>query len=86
MLPSLKGSESEVAIEIGSFASFADYFFDGLIADWIVQSRISSSLDRAVRMQRNVQATMARLDWMRQEAQEKASNVEEERRALIEGA
>lgn len=27
-------------LETGDFISFADYFFDGFIADWLVQSRI----------------------------------------------
>ena len=30
-------------IETGDFLSFADYFFDGLIADWLVQSRINDA-------------------------------------------
>lgn len=30
-------------IETGDFISFADYFFDGLIADWLVQSRINDA-------------------------------------------
>ena len=34
---------SEFHIETGDFISFADYFFDGLIADWLVQSRISEA-------------------------------------------
>lgn len=34
---------SEFHIETGDFLSFADYFFDGIIADWLVQSRISDA-------------------------------------------
>ena len=33
-----------ISIDIGKFTTFADYFFDGLIVDWIVQSRIKNSL------------------------------------------
>ena len=33
-----------VSLDIGGFATFADYFFDGLIADWIMQSKIESYL------------------------------------------
>ncbi|TWU47299.1 hypothetical protein Poly51_50990 [Rubripirellula tenax] len=29
-----------VSLQIDGFSKFADYFFDGLIADWIVQSKI----------------------------------------------
>lgn len=35
----------DLSIEIGSFATFADYFFDNLIFDWAVQSKIRRSLD-----------------------------------------
>jgi len=34
---------SEFHIETGDFLSFADYFFDGIIADWLVQSRINDA-------------------------------------------
>lgn len=34
---------SEFHIETGDFLSFADYFFDGFISDWLVQSRISDA-------------------------------------------
>lgn len=36
-------SVPEFHIETGDFLSFADYFFDGLIADWLVQSRINDA-------------------------------------------
>ena len=32
-----------VSLEIGGFSKFADFFFDGLIADWVVQSKISEA-------------------------------------------
>jgi len=34
------GQRLKVSIEIGGFSKFADFFFDGLIADWMVQSKI----------------------------------------------
>ncbi len=42
---SLRGVQvsSDMKIEIDSFLSFADFFFDGLIADSLVQSRISDA-------------------------------------------
>ncbi len=33
----------ELHIETGDFLTFADYFFDGIIADWLVQSKINDS-------------------------------------------
>lgn len=35
-----------LGIDIRGFMTFADYFFDGLIVDWMVQSRIRESLER----------------------------------------
>ena len=37
---------SDMDIEISGFATFADYFFDGLIADLFVQGKIKDSLDK----------------------------------------
>ena len=36
-------------IEVNDFLSFADYFFDGAIADWMIQSRISDARDQVRR-------------------------------------
>ena len=30
-------------MEIGGFLSFADFFFDGFVADYLVQSKIASA-------------------------------------------
>ena len=34
---------SEFKLEAGDFLAFADYFFDGIIADWMVQTRIKDA-------------------------------------------
>lgn len=39
-------------IDIGDFLSFADYFFDGFVVDWMVQDRINTArrqVDEAIR-------------------------------------
>lgn len=48
-------------IEITSFEKFADYLFDGLIFDWIVQSKIRRSLDAAVDMRGRMEALVREL-------------------------
>ncbi|MCF6466034.1 hypothetical protein [Clostridium sp. Cult2] len=47
-------TSTDIDINIGSFETFADYFFDGLITDWIVQNKINDSLDRARSMDRDI--------------------------------
>ncbi|GED69621.1 hypothetical protein BRE01_33230 [Brevibacillus reuszeri] len=39
--------ESRIQIDIGEMLTFADFFFDNIITDWIVQDRISTSLQQA---------------------------------------
>lgn len=51
-------------IETGDFISFADYFFDGLIADWLVQSRISDAkrqVDNAIQRVNYIMGQLRRL-------------------------
>lgn len=45
--------QAHLKIDIGGLATFADYFFDGLIVDWVVQSRINDAKKRvnALRIQ-----------------------------------
>lgn len=38
------GQRLKVSLEVDGFSKFADFFFDGLIADWVVQSKIQQSL------------------------------------------
>lgn len=34
---------TEFHIDVGDFLTFADYFFDGIVADWLVQSKINDA-------------------------------------------
>lgn len=79
-------SDVSVGIDIGGFETFADFFFDGLIADWIVQSSIKSSLDRAVEMQRRVRSTLSTLQRQLNQARRRKEQIERTRRELIERA
>ncbi len=39
----------DIQIDLGGFLTFADYFFDGLLVDWVVHDKIKEGLDRARR-------------------------------------
>lgn len=44
---------TDLRMEIGSFLSFADFFFDGFVADYLVQSKIADArgqVEEAIRM------------------------------------
>jgi signal transduction protein with GAF and PtsI domain len=79
-------ADPDVGVDLSSFEAFADYFFDGLIVDWIVQSRIEHSLEKAVRMQDTVQQVVGDLQARLGKAQDRARALTEERLRLIEGA
>ena len=44
----------DIDIEMGDFLGFADYFFDGFLADWMVQSKIGKAREQVRRAQEQV--------------------------------
>ena len=55
---------ADLHIETRDFLSFADYFFDGLIADWLVQSRINDAKHQVDSAIRKVEEILRRLRTM----------------------
>ncbi|MDR1706054.1 MAG: hypothetical protein LBS19_15415 [Clostridiales bacterium] len=55
----------DISVDIGGFAKFADFFFDGLIADWFMQSRINATRDNFSRALGQVEAVLGKLDTLR---------------------
>ena len=77
-------NEVELQIDIGGFETFADYFFDGLISDWVVQSKIEASLKRARNAKRAISKAIHRLQNLKQELQNKQNDLQEQRAQFIE--
>lgn len=59
--------DSNINIDIDGFAKFADFFFDGLIADWCMQSRIHDSQESVEDVKNQVQTVIHRLGGMERE-------------------
>lgn len=51
-------------VQIGDFLTFADFFFDGLIADWMVQSRIGEAREQVREASERVRQMLRLLDDM----------------------
>lgn len=51
----------EFHIETGDFLAFADYFFDGIIADWLMQSRINEARTQVENARQKVTYIMQQL-------------------------
>lgn len=52
-------------IDIGSFLTVADYFFDNIFVDWLVQSKISEAREQTARAAEQVQMMLLRLRQMK---------------------
>jgi chromosome segregation ATPase len=78
------GSKTDIEINIGSFATFADYLFDGLIVDWIVQSKINQSLESTIKVSERIRIVLAQLQNSYQDTQTKLNNLEQKKIVLIE--
>lgn len=73
----------DLQIDISGFATFADYFFDGLIADWVVQSKIEKSLEQARQAEKTIQDAVNRVEALKRNSSDKIKSLEEQREQLI---
>lgn len=55
---------ADVQVRIDGFLRFADYFFDGLFADWAVMDQIRQSQEQVQRTRDQIADVLARLDGM----------------------
>jgi hypothetical protein len=70
-------------VQIGGFATFADFFFDGLIADWIVQSRINDSLNSARRSRQQVYQIQTIVYQKLQQAHAQLQTLQQQKAAFV---
>lgn len=76
-------SEQVPDVELGDFAVFADYFFDGLFADLFVQSRIREAQGQVEAVTQRVERLIVRLRDERESLEEKQGQLDWERERLL---
>lgn len=74
---------TEIMIETNGFAKFADFFFDGLIADWFMQSKINQSQDNVLSVRNKVQEVVEKLGYMQTMQKQKLEEIEAESSQLV---
>lgn len=74
----------DLSINISEFSTFADYFFDDLIFDWIVQSKIVDSLERSRQAKESIDKIIIRLENQYKVSQSKVEELQEKRVQLVE--
>lgn len=80
------GGEINLSIEIGSFLTFADFFFDGFFADIAVQSKINDAQDRVNMAIEKVEKVIEDLQRRYGESVKKLEVLQRERARVIEEA
>lgn len=80
------GHPEEVFISSSGLTKFADIFFDNIITDWVVQSRINQTLENAVNFHRRIQDIVQKLQLRYRELLSKQEELKKERQNLIETA
>lgn len=77
---------SQIHIDIEGFSKFADFFFDGLISDWVVQSKINDSLSSVSQVRNQVNQVLVKLQTMQNSDKGKVTSLENELNQLIKNA
>lgn len=77
---------SEININIEGFVKFADFFFDGLIADWVVQSHIRDSIESIENVRIEVNTVINKLQQMKSNDKDKLNKLECDLEDIIEHA
>ena len=70
--------DADLQIEIDGFLRFADYFFDGLFADWAVMDRIDRSQEQAGQTRRQIQLVIDRLNEQFRQAEQRQTALRKE--------
>ena len=77
-------SNVNLGINISEFETFADYFFDGLISDWMVQSKIKNSLNSATETLRTVEGIIYKLQNELKQLRDKLEENIRKRKEMLE--
>ena len=78
------GEHIQLGIEIGEFETFADYFFDSLIFDWAVQSKINRSLEQTLDAKDVLVSVIEELETLQGNVQSELKDISEKRARIIE--
>ncbi len=73
-------------INIDGFLGFADFFFDGMISDWMVLSRINDSARNVRRVELQVEDQLKKLEYMQSVRESNTIRLQSEIEELVETA
>ncbi|MGI1658809.1 MAG: hypothetical protein ACRKFN_07535 [Desulfitobacterium sp.] len=74
---------TDINLKTDGFVKFADFFFDGLIADWFMQTRINESQSSIENAKSQVQTIIEKLDQLKEQDQDRLGVLDTEISNLI---
>ncbi|WP_236034841.1 hypothetical protein [Alkalihalobacterium elongatum] len=75
-----------INMEIGNFLTFADYFFDGIVVDWLVHGKINDSLNQAEETTAKVREILSILEEHKNLLTDNYNQIVKKRRETLESA
>lgn len=73
----------DITIAADGFLKFADIFFDGIIMDWLMQSKINETMESVLGVERQVIIVVNKLHQMKDQEESNIEKLESELNALI---
>lgn len=77
---------ADIQVNIDGFLRFADYFFDGLFADWTVLDHISQSQGQVEKVKDQIGNVLGKLNSMKSSVKAEKNGTESKLRELIKSA
>ena len=74
---------ANLEISIDGFSRFADFWFDGIFADWMVQDKIRASADRVYEISRKIEMVLTRLQQLDDDTARKLETIKTRQEELI---
>lgn len=74
---------ADMQVNVDGFLRFADYFFDGLFADWAVMDKISQSQSQVQSTTRQIQSVLSRLNSMMSAVEQEQTQIKNKMDTLV---
>ena len=77
---------ADMQVNVDGFLRFADYFFDGLFADWAVLDKISQSKNQVHSTRSQIETVLSRLGGMQRSVEQEQTQLENKLNTLVRDA
>ncbi|MFN7249806.1 MAG: hypothetical protein ACK4M9_03355 [Anaerobacillus sp.] len=79
-------NHDQIDLQFSGMLTFADYFFDGLIVDWVVHGKITDSIKQVETTKTSVNQLLRRLHTKKEQHENELQQLQSERKQILETA